>query len=203
MPTAQQRTDPTGLRTRKKQATRRALSLAALRLVADRGWESVRVEDIAAEAGVSARTFNNYFPSKEAAVMATGADRAERMCAALQARPPEEPLWEALTHAFVTTMEDETPTIDPATILRARLALTHAQLAAEQLRFEAELAATLATEIARRTGTDAGRDLYPRLTATLALTTARLAFEHWVACESDTPVVDAIRQALERVDVTW
>ncbi|WP_171163190.1 TetR/AcrR family transcriptional regulator [Streptomyces sp. I05A-00742] len=189
-----------GLRERKKQATRTALGLAALRLAAERGWEAVRVEDIAAEAGVSARTFNNYFSSKEEAVMASGTERAERVREELAARPPGEPLWDALVHAFVTALE-ETPSVDPGTLLRARLALTHSQLAAEQMRFEASMAATLATEIARRTGTDPEHDLYPRLAATIAFTTTRLTFEHWVRSGSRTPVAEAVRRELERVRV--
>jgi AcrR family transcriptional regulator len=70
--------DVPGLRERKKQQTREALSWAALRLAIDRGLGNVLVEDIAAEAGVSPRTFNNYFSSKAEAITWRHLNRARR-----------------------------------------------------------------------------------------------------------------------------
>src|SRR4029450_1890065 len=98
--------DQPGLRERKKQATREALRLAALRLSVEKGWDQVRIEDIAAEAGVAPRTFHTHLPSKHEAFLATAYDRGARMQAALAARPAEEPLWpaviEAVVHGFAT-----------------------------------------------------------------------------------------------------
>lgn len=59
----------TGLRDRKKLQTRAALTEAALRLVDERGLEQVTVGDISAAANVSARTFFNYFATKDEAVI--------------------------------------------------------------------------------------------------------------------------------------
>ena len=65
-----------GLRERKKRQTRIALSWAAIRLTVERGLDNVRVEDIAAEVGVSPRTFNNYFSSKGEAIAARHLERS-------------------------------------------------------------------------------------------------------------------------------
>ena len=59
----------TGLRERKKLARRAALIDATHRLVAEQGLDAVTVEAICAEAGVSVRTFFNYFETKDDAVL--------------------------------------------------------------------------------------------------------------------------------------
>ena len=77
--------DNGGLRERKKAATREALSTAALRLALEHGPQNVRVDDIAEAAGVSPRTYNNYFSSREAAIVAAvAAERALRVSTALR-----------------------------------------------------------------------------------------------------------------------
>ncbi|WP_439689306.1 TetR/AcrR family transcriptional regulator [Curtobacterium sp. SP.BCp] len=61
-----------GLRERKKQQTRAAIHGAALELVTRHGLAGVTVEEICAAAGVSSRTFFNYFPSKGDAALGLG-----------------------------------------------------------------------------------------------------------------------------------
>jgi AcrR family transcriptional regulator len=186
--------DQPGLRERKKLATREALRLAALRLAVEKGWEQVRVEDIAAEAGVSPRTFNNYFASKDEAFLATAYDRGARMQAALAARPADEPLWPAVINAVVHGFADEAVDLRQARRIRPTPAL-----AAEQLKAIMVIERALADEIARRIGADLEHDPYPRLVAAAAISATRVTVEHWLRSESDLPFPPVLREALERV----
>lgn len=91
-----------GLRQRKKQATRVALREAALRLALELGPDKVRVHDIAEAAGVSPRTYNNYFSSREQAIVAAvTAEREARIAVAVASRPPGVGLGEAVADAIV------------------------------------------------------------------------------------------------------
>src|SRR3712207_4018890 len=105
------------LRERKKIATREALSAAALRLALVQGAENVRVDDIAEAAGVSPRTYNNYFSSREQAIVAAvAAERALRVGAALRARPEDEPLDVAVIEAVIEQYTTE-PKGDALTLI--------------------------------------------------------------------------------------
>src|SRR6516165_10408082 len=69
-----------GLREHKKRLMRQELSDAATAMFLERGFDAVRVADVARACGVSEKTVFNYFPVKEALVM----DRLETIQAALR-----------------------------------------------------------------------------------------------------------------------
>src|SRR5580698_8684830 len=71
-----------GLRERKKRLMRRQLSDAATRMFTERGFDAVRVAEVAAACGVSEKTVFNYFPTKESLVL----DRLEPAMASLRTR---------------------------------------------------------------------------------------------------------------------
>jgi AcrR family transcriptional regulator len=192
------RTQTLSLRERQKQAVRNAISTAALRLAIERGPENVRVDDIAAAAGVAPRTVNNYFPSKEAAIVAEGTDRATRMRDALRARPDGEPLWTALRHVLAESLAGQGEP-DRVWVAKARLIKATPALRVEQLRSDALVQAMWATEIARRTGTDPQRDLYPRLAAAALMGAVRAALDHWLDADPPIPLAAVVNQALEQL----
>jgi AcrR family transcriptional regulator len=185
-----------GLRERKKQQTREALSWAALRLAIKRGLANVLVEDIAAEAGVSPRTFNNYFSSKAEAITWRHLNRARRTAEVLRGRPPEEPLWEAIVHAVLANSGDEQRSPDPEWIAGARLMLSEPELQGEFLKAGAAAERECAVAIAERTGTDAERDLYPRLVAAAIGAAVRAANEQWLRADPPVPMAPLLRDAL-------
>ncbi|WP_433291550.1 TetR/AcrR family transcriptional regulator [Actinoplanes sp. CA-030573] len=166
--------DP-GLRERKKLATREALRAAALRLAVERGPDQVRVEDIAEAAGVSPRTYNNYFASREQAIVsAVTADREARIAAAVAARSPKMRLADAVTEAVV---EQYTDTGD-----RQREALllitTRPALRDAFLDTTAGMAPSLAAVIGERLG-DAGGQTARVLAASVAVA-VRIGLESWL-----------------------
>lgn len=194
----------TGLRERKKQETRAALSWAAIRLSVERGYGNVRVEDIAAEVGVSARTFNNYFSGKAEAIAARHLDRARRIAVALRDRPAPEELWEALEHAVLTQFTlgqggNGRHAPDEHWTAGIRLMLTEPAVRGELARLGAAEEAELAAAIAARTGCDAGHDLYPQLVAACVSAAVRSATMHWVHADSPGPVAPLLRDAIRQL----
>ncbi|MEV4351347.1 TetR family transcriptional regulator [Actinoplanes sp. NPDC049596] len=184
-----------GLRERKKQATRTALSWAAIRLIVERGYDGVLVEDIATAAGVSARTFNNYFSSKAEAVASRHLDRCLQVAAALRDRPAGEPLWEAITQSVMAQFEQKAPRPprdSEAWIAGLRLMIDSPAVRAETLRASADAEAALAAAVAARTGTDPETDLYPKLVAATVLAANTVTTKHFLATGSCPTDVKAL-----------
>ena len=169
--------DGCGLRERKKRETRRAINLAALDLVEERGFAAVTTEEIAARAGVSARTFFNYFPSKEAAVIGTTAEELESYAAALEedveGESPLESLRRILAGMLAPASIDRQLRAKRRRILLGEPALAPA-LVGNNIRIENALTAALE----RRLGVRPGDSLEPRLTVAVAIAAVRACIEH-------------------------
>lgn len=188
-----------GLRERKKQETRRALAWAAIRLAVQRGLDNVLVEDIAAEVGVSARTFNNYFASKADAIASRHVDRLRRVVAALPERPAAEPLWPALEEsvvsAFLTDGEDGDTVPDPRWNAGVQLMTAEPTVQAALLRGSREVEHELAAVIAERIGVPAG-ELYPHLVAAAVGVALQIAIEQWWRADPPISIPASLRAAI-------
>jgi AcrR family transcriptional regulator len=76
-----------GLREDKKRRTRETIGQAAVDLFAERGFESVTVEDVARAANVSRQTVFNYFPTKEQMLFDRDSEVEAALIAAVRDRP--------------------------------------------------------------------------------------------------------------------
>jgi AcrR family transcriptional regulator len=188
-----------GLRERKKEQTRSALSMATLRLAVEKGFENVLVDDIAAAAGVSPRTFNNYFGSKAEAIAWRHLERSRRMAELIRARPKSEPLWESITSAALAQAGNSSFRPDAEWTAGVRLMMTSPELQGEILRASATAEQEWAAAIADRTGLDVDRDLYPRLLAAAVGAAIGVATEQWQRASPPVPLAQLLGAALSQL----
>lgn len=79
-----------GLRERKKRETRKSIHRSALELAFEAGLEALTVDAIAERAGVSARTFFNYYPAKDDAILGADGTDPEPLLTLIASRPAGE-----------------------------------------------------------------------------------------------------------------
>src|SRR3954470_19453848 len=88
------------LRDRARGAVREEVMRQAWLLFSAQGFEATTVDQIAAAAGMSRRTFFRYFSGKDELVLARLVESGEGVVAGLRERPVDEPVWESLRRAF-------------------------------------------------------------------------------------------------------
>lgn len=168
--------DVTGLRQRKRQETRARLTRAAMALFLERGFEATTIDDIAAAADVSRRSFFHYFASKEDVVAAWQEGAAAALVAEIIARPAGESMLTAAENAIAGAIKR----IDPAeAAAMSRLKRDNPALQArDQLKYE-KLERALAEGLAQRARTKPDR-LKARLVAMIATGAMRVGGESWI-----------------------
>jgi AcrR family transcriptional regulator len=187
---------PVRRRDRQRAETRRDLALAAFSLAREQGLANVRVPDIARAAGVSTRTFNNYFASKEQAIAWLAGQHAAGMASALRGRPADEPLREALvvvvTGQYRPAQENGRPPhwLRDFRALVAREPALHGEYLTAMAAAERELAGAIA---ARLPGED---QLRARVLAAMVAGAERAAVMHWMQTRTGT-LAGTVRQAVE------
>jgi AcrR family transcriptional regulator len=188
-----------GLRERKKLGTRWALSDAALELALERGLDNVTREDIANRAGVSLRTFNNYFTGKYEAISFRQIERTRQSLAVFRERPADEPLWSAITESMLAPLEaegaaDMRPTHEELVVIRQLLSARDLRAALTR-----NLFADWVDAIAERTGTDPARDMYPRLVAAVVRAVGETAMEAYAYADPPVAYTELLRRGLAEV----
>lgn len=186
------------LRERKNRATRAALRHSAVTLVASRGLTSVTVEDIAAHADVSPRTFYNYFPSKEDAVSGWDPGMLSDLVERLRGRPASEAapaaLRAALSEVFSLFDDNHRDLLE-----RLRLTRTDPHLLAHHVARWGEAERQLVAALAERRGSDPAHDNYAALVVATTLAASRVAMMSWCDSEGRIPLADELAFNLDVV----
>lgn len=178
-----------------KERTRLDLAVAAFELARADGLAQVRVPQIAAAAGVSARTFNNYFASKEQAIAWLAGRHAAGMAARLRERPAAEPLGQALLEAVLgqyrPAREDGLPPhwLRDFRALVAREPALHAEYLAAMTAAERDLADAI-DERAASMGS-----LWSQVLAAMVAGAERAAVMYWMKTQSG-PLAATVREAV-------
>ncbi|MFF8375372.1 TetR family transcriptional regulator [Streptomyces sp. NPDC015661] len=207
-----------GLRERKKRATRAALVEAAVRLAVECGVEHVTVDAISAAAGVSTRTFFNYFESRDEVFVMVGADAGDRVRRAVLAAPPALSPLEALREALAAELS-EIEQQQELWRLHAEVLRKAPQLLARRIGAHMADELGLAEALAERIGTGSplfaeerpafaspedeerrrALGLYPRLLAAVGGSAVRVAFEHWCVRQGEAPFADVFRETFDHL----
>ncbi|MDR0344829.1 MAG: TetR/AcrR family transcriptional regulator, partial [Nocardiopsaceae bacterium] len=165
--------------------TRRALHDAALQLALERGLEHLTVEEISATADVSARTFFNYFPGKEEAILGDDIFPASAGQAAAIMSDAADVL-AGLHDVAMALFAGLTPRREQV-LMRWQLVERYPALLSRMFaRFE-EFEKVLASAVAARAGA-APDDAYPQLMAAVGNAAMRVAVRRWTAGHGDQPL---------------
>jgi AcrR family transcriptional regulator len=174
-----------GLRERKKERTREAIIDAALDLFATRGFDATTIEDIAAAAEVSPRTFFRYFDSKLDVVMARNAAKDEDhgdFVTLLDARPAGEGPLEAMCNIIHEFLGDRVD--DPSVVREFQVLMSTPTLRTIVREHFFEHESEIAAAFARRMGVDED-DLSAHVLAGAASSAMWSAVGRWVAAGAE------------------
>lgn len=183
-----------GLRARKKARTRQALRSAALARARAQGPDGFTLQEVCDDAEVSARTFFNYFPSKEAVLF----DWDEDMVAALTAAVRDRPAEQDPTTAVLSVVEGLAAALTTSPLWHEQIELLRAypQLAPRMATVEWTVEDTLVRAVAARAGRPVD-DLRGRTAAAIAMAALRVTITTWLADPSGLDSRTVFRQVLD------
>lgn len=166
---------------------------AALELYVERGFEQTTVAEIAARAGLTARTFFRHFADKREVLFAGSDSLQEHLVSALDGAPESASPMEAVTAALDATAEVLS---DREYSRRRQLVIAaNAELQERELIKMATLSAAL-TDGLRRRGV---ADQAARLAAEAGIAVLRVAFERWIDEPEDRGLTRIMRESLDEL----
>src|SRR5581483_4686055 len=175
------------------------LEAAALRLFGERGFDAVTVDDIAAEADVSRRTFFRYFASKEDVLLADHFVQLARLREAIATRPADEPVLTALRRALLSMTSDFEERREMV-ILRGRIMRETPSLQARSLVHQKTWEEAMQAMVAERLGVDPAVDLRPGVVSATTLAAMRVAFQNWLSAGAKGDLIAMTAEALDLLD---
>jgi AcrR family transcriptional regulator len=169
--------------------------VAAYELAVERGPDHVTVADIADAANVSVRTFFNYYPSKESAIVGIDSVLVEAARQRLLARPASESPFEAVRRVLAPE-DDEVGELADSQATRVRLVLGHPGLKDAQLAGVAELSRVLTEAVAQRVGLDPN-DLYAAMVVASLTSAFHLVVSRWEADDRTRALREELDEAFD------
>ena len=187
---------PGARRGRPPGTSRRELELIALRLFTDRGFDNTTIEQIAAEAGVSKRTFFRYFGSKASVLWNEFDSEVETIRAALADVPAAVPMMDAIRRAVATANHygpQDVPELRMRTNLIGCVPALQSSAAIHYDAWERAISDFAATRLG-----EPADSLYPLTVGRATLAACRAAYDRWSArADADlTYYLDAALAAL-------
>jgi AcrR family transcriptional regulator len=186
------------LRDRRRAELRQGIVLAALRLFADRGFDEVTVDEIAAAAGISLSTLFRHVASKDDMLVDVVRTGRAMIVANFQQRPATEPVRDSLAHAILRRTEqftDETETIElwRRAMGSAPPRVRRAALLDEQER--SQLIGLVAARLALAAGDTS--DLAAGVLVQTMLAAAEYAYDYWLRRPPRQTLHQLTRRALD------
>ncbi|WP_439690205.1 TetR family transcriptional regulator [Curtobacterium sp. SP.BCp] len=170
------------------------VSLVALRLFDDRGFDAVSMDDVASAAEVSRRSLFRLFPTKAALVWGGLDEFADRFTRALADRPADEDAWVAL-HAAYRAGAAFPPSVVEVTRHRLRVIRENPSLDQLGAPTVAALTDKIVAFVADRSGTRAD-DLATTVRANAVTAAASAALTWWALHGGDAAPEDVVDRAL-------
>lgn len=190
---------PLSLYERRRAFTAREIQNVAFELFAQRGFETVTVDEIAERAGMSARTFFRYFSSKEELLSRYVDSRSERLLAELQRRPDDEGGVTALREAFIVTSHIEAGE-RAALIRRYQVLIREGAIRARSHSPWTAPEGPLAREVHRRLGGSRNTELTAVVIVTAMYAVASAAFDRWADSGGKGDPSDQVQRALAMLE---